>query len=187
MATIPQLGYALLGLLQGKPSSGYDLRKIFSSTSMRTYSDSPGSIYPALLRLEKQKLIRGSIESGSRRRQVFRVTPKGLAELKQWITAPVTLEDVVRFPDSVLLRFAFSETVVGPAASLELLRSLADALTSQIATLQQEYELLKKIAPTSGRLAFECGLQGTKSLLNWAQSGITTYESLLGKKRGGTS
>ena len=94
MSTIPQLGYALLGLLQGKPSSGYDLRKIFSSTSMRTYSDSPGSIYPALLRLEKQKLIRGSIESGSRRRQVFRLTPKGLAELKQWITAPVTLEDV---------------------------------------------------------------------------------------------
>ena len=55
---IPSLGYALLGLLQGKPSSGYDLRKIFSSTSMRTYSDSPGSIYPALLRLEKQGLMK---------------------------------------------------------------------------------------------------------------------------------
>ena len=31
---IPSLGYALLGLLQ-KPSSGYDLRKVFSSTSMK--------------------------------------------------------------------------------------------------------------------------------------------------------
>jgi DNA-binding PadR family transcriptional regulator len=30
-----------------KPSSGYDLRKIFSSTSMKTYSGSPGAIYPA--------------------------------------------------------------------------------------------------------------------------------------------
>ena len=35
---IPSLGYARLGLLQ-KPSSGYDLRKVFSSTSMKTYSD----------------------------------------------------------------------------------------------------------------------------------------------------
>lgn len=186
MATIPQLGYALLGLLQGKPSSGYDLRKIFSSTSMRTYSDSPGSIYPALLRLEKQGLIRGSIETGSRRRQVFRLTPKGLNELRKWITAPVTRDDVVRFPDSVLLRFAFSEIVVGPAASLELLRSLANALKAQVATLREEYEAFPKAVPTSGRLAFECGLQGTKTLLKWAQSAITTYETQLGRKRGGT-
>jgi DNA-binding PadR family transcriptional regulator len=61
---IPSLGYALLGLLQ-KPSSGYDLRKVFSSTSMKTYSDSPGAIYPALRRLEHRGLVRGTIEEGS--------------------------------------------------------------------------------------------------------------------------
>ena len=60
---IPSLGYALLGLLQ-KPSSGYDLRKVFSSTSMKTYSDSPGAIYPALRRLEHRGLVRGTIEEG---------------------------------------------------------------------------------------------------------------------------
>ena len=40
---------------------------------MKTYSDSPGAIYPALSRLEKQGLIRGTIEQGSglRRRQMF--------------------------------------------------------------------------------------------------------------------
>jgi Transcriptional regulator PadR-like family len=63
-AKIPCLGYALMGLLQGKPSSGYELRKLFSSASMRTYSDSPGAIYPALRRLEHQSLIRGTIEEG---------------------------------------------------------------------------------------------------------------------------
>ena len=85
---IPALGYALLGLLQENPYSGYDLRHFFSSTSMKTYSDSPGSIYPALGRLEKQGLIRGTVEQGSglRRRQIFRLTPKGLSELRQWIT-----------------------------------------------------------------------------------------------------
>src|SRR5580704_12277438 len=69
---IPTLGYALLGLLHQKPASGYDLRKIFSSTSLKSYSDSPGAIYPALGRLEKQGLIRGTVEevSGLRRRQI---------------------------------------------------------------------------------------------------------------------
>src|SRR5689334_25154030 len=94
---IPALGYALLGLLNGKPASGYDLRKIFSSTSMRSYSDSPGAIYPALGRLEKQGLIRGTIEKGAglRRRQVFNVTAKGLAELKKWIVRPITRDDQI--------------------------------------------------------------------------------------------
>src|SRR5271169_983806 len=122
---IPALGYALLGLLQ-KPSSGYDLRKVFSSTSMKTYSDSPGAIYPALARLEKAGLIRGAIEEGSgmRRRQIFRLTPKGLAELKKWITRPVTPEDLVWGQQEIMLRFAFSEIAVGPAAAIELLQSL---------------------------------------------------------------
>jgi DNA-binding PadR family transcriptional regulator len=55
-AKIPCLGYALMGLPQGKPWPGYELRKIFSSTAMRTYSDSPGAIHPALRRLEHHRV-----------------------------------------------------------------------------------------------------------------------------------
>ena len=184
---IPALGYALLGLLQ-KPSSGYDLRKVFSSTSMKTYSDSPGAIYPALNRLEKQGLIRGTIEEGSglRRRQVFRLTPKGVSELKQWITRPLTREDLVRGQQEIMLRFAFSETVLGPAASLDLLRSLKGALASYVDALHEEFEIIKSVVPASGRLAFECGIRGTECLLEWTRYAIATYEKE-GRKRGSTS
>jgi PadR family transcriptional regulator, regulatory protein AphA len=186
-ANIPSLGYALLGLLQ-KPSSGYDLRKVFSSTSMKTYSDSPGAIYPALGRLEKAGLIRGSIEerSGLRRRQVFRLTPKGLSELKQWITSPVTREDLVWGQQDIMLRFAFSETVLGPAASIDLLQSLEVALTSYIAALREEFEVIKPVVPVSGRLAFECGIRGTECLLEWTHNALATYEKEE-KRNGGTS
>src|SRR5665811_137153 len=171
---IPSLGYALLGLLQ-KPSSGYDLRKVFSSTSMKTYSDSPGAIYPALGRLEKAGLIRGAIEEGSglRRRQVFRLTPKGLSELKQWITRPVAREDLVRGQQDIMLRFAFSETVLGPAASINLLESLEAALTTYIDALREEFEIIKPVVPASGRLAFECGIRGTECLLDWTQYALS--------------
>jgi PadR family transcriptional regulator AphA len=184
---IPSLGYALLGLLQ-KPSSGYDLRKVFSSTSMKTYSDSPGAIYPALGRLEKAGLIRGAIEEGSgmRRRQVFRLTPKGLSELKQWIACPITREDLVRGQQDIMLRFAFSETVLGPAASINLLQSLETALTSYIDALREEFEIIKPVVPASGRLAFECGIRGTECMLDWTQYALATYEKE-GKRKGGTS
>src|SRR5579872_6631577 len=184
---IPALGYALLGLLQ-QPSSGYDLRKVFSSTSLKSYSDSPGAIYPALARLEKAGLIRGTVEEGSglRRRQVFRLTPKGLSELKQWITRPVTREDLVRGQQEIMLRFAFSETVLSPAASIHLLESLEIALKSYIGALREEFEVLKPMVPASGRLAFECGIRETECLLDWAHYALATYEKE-GKRKGGTS
>jgi DNA-binding PadR family transcriptional regulator len=174
---IPALGYALLGLLQMKPASGYDLRKIFSSTSMKTYSDSPGAIYPALSRLERQGLIRGRIERGSglRRRQVFRPTPKGLTELEAWIIRPVAVDDLVRGQQDIMLRFAFSESAVGRAATLTLLQSLEIALNSLVPALHKEFDAMKNLAPTSGRLAFECGVRGYESLAAWTRHAIATY------------
>ena len=74
MAKIPSLGYALLGLIEQKPASGYDLRKIFSSTSMKYYSDSPGAIYPALGRLEQQGLLRGTIDIASKAKAGTEIT-----------------------------------------------------------------------------------------------------------------
>lgn len=182
---IPSLGYALLGLLQ-KPSSGYDLRKTFSSTSMKTYSDSPGAIYPALARLEKQGLIRGKVEQGSgmRRRQLFRLTPKGLSELKTWITRPITRDDLLWGQQEIMLRFAFCDTTAGPAAAIALLKSLEAALKTYIPALHEELQTIQSIVPLSARLAFECGVQATETLLEWTRSAIATYEK---EGKGGTS
>ena len=183
-AKIPALGYALLGLLQPKPASGYDLRKIFSSTSMKIYSDSPGAIYPALNRLEKRALIRGTIEQGSglRRRQTFRVTAKGLSELRRWITQPVTREDLVRGQQEIMLRFAFSENAVGSSAAIELLRSLRAALKPHVQALHEELSATGAMMPTSARLAFECGVRGNQALLEWAGYALTAYEKTTTRK-----
>jgi len=175
---IPSLGFVLLGLLQQKASSGYDLRKALSSTAMKTYSDSPGAIYPALRRLEKHGLIRGSAENraGSRRRRVFRMTRKGLAALKKWIALPVTQEDLVRGQQEIMLRFALSEPTAGPAAALALLRSLQNVLKAYIPVLQDQLNSTRSILPTSGRLAFEYGIQGYKALLEWSRFAAASYE-----------
>ena len=152
---------------------------------MKSYSDSPGAIYPALGRLQKQGLIRGTIEEGAgmRRRQVFRVTAKGLAELKKWIARPVTRDEMVRGPQEFILRFAFSEMVVGSASAVELLHSLEGVLQEYVASLNEELKALPAMMPSSGRLAFECGVRGNQSLLEWTRNALTTYE----RKKGGRS
>ncbi|HWY19767.1 MAG TPA: PadR family transcriptional regulator [Candidatus Acidoferrum sp.] len=174
---ISKLGYALLGLLQQQPSSGYALRKIFSSTAMTTYSDSPGAIYPALQRLEQKGLIRGSIEqsSGLRRRQIFRLTPHGLAALKKWINRPLVRADVIRGLDEVMLRFAFSQQAVGAPGSVRLLKSLSIELTSYLPGLREQLTVNKEAMPTSGRLALESGLRSYECLLEWTKYALATY------------
>ncbi|MHC4537428.1 MAG: PadR family transcriptional regulator, partial [Planctomycetota bacterium] len=51
--SISTLSLAVLGLIAQKPHSGYDLRKVFSTTPLGHFSSSPGAIYPALKRIEK--------------------------------------------------------------------------------------------------------------------------------------
>ncbi|HUA16200.1 MAG TPA: PadR family transcriptional regulator [Verrucomicrobiae bacterium] len=186
MRNISPLGYALLGLLQQNPASGYDLRKIFASTSMKTYSDSPGAIYPALRRLEKQGLIRGTIEEGNglRRRQVFHLTAKGLGELKKWIRLPIGRDDLASGLKMVMLRFAFSERAIGPFASLEILKSMETALGPHVQDLEAKLEEIRPVSPTSGRLALECGIRSYESLLQWTGYAISIYENQL---KGGRS
>ena len=109
-------------------------------------------------------------------------TPEGLAELKKWIVRPITRDDMVRGPQEVMLRFAFSEMVIGPEAAITLLRALEVELQAYVAALQEELKAFPALMPTSGRLAFECGVRGNESLLAWTRHALTTYE----KKKGDT-
>lgn len=178
---IPLLGYALLGLLSDEPSSGYDVRKMFSTTPMGTFSDSPGAIYPALKRLEASGLIRGEIENrgGLRRRKVFRPTTAGTRELKRWLSHPVTRDNVVRGMDELMLRFSFMDGVMGPDASAKFLNGLERELNTYIRTLKEYLAVNKATMPLSGSLALESGIRGYEAQVEWARSGVLAY-----KKRG---
>jgi len=71
----------LLGILDQNPCSGYDLRKQFISSPFQHFSDSPGSIYPALRRLTKWAWIearRLQEKAGVRHQQKG---PRGLCRL----------------------------------------------------------------------------------------------------------
>ncbi|HTV06280.1 MAG TPA: PadR family transcriptional regulator [Acidobacteriaceae bacterium] len=172
------LGFALLGLLEQQPMSGYDLRKIFASSAMGSFSDSPGAIYPALGRLEERGLVRGTLEgsSGLRRRRVYRVTPKGAAAFKAWLKKPVTRDDVVRHSNHLMLRFAFMDLSLGAEHAVRFLRQLSAELKGYLPGLRGYLAAQGSEMPLSSRLALEFGMQQYKTLLKWAKDSIALYE-----------
>jgi DNA-binding PadR family transcriptional regulator len=175
--TITLLGRALLGLLQDRPASGYDLRKIFTETPMGSFSDSPGAIYPALERLEAKKLVRGRVESGPglRQRKIFHLTAAGLKELTTWLTAPVEEQDVVRRMNELMLRFAFLDRAVGEEATLRFLQSLEAELRNYVPKIKRFFKDHAVAMPTSGRLALEAGVLGYEARLRWTVHAISVY------------
>lgn len=174
---IALLGHVLLGLLQQGPAAGYDLRKLFATTPLMTFSDSPGAIYPALRRLERQGFIKGAVEQGSglRQRRVFRLTRAGVRELKRWLTLPVTRDDIVHRPDQLVARFGFMDDAVGPAGSVRLLQQLQRELTSYLPELRDYAERNGPGMPLSARLALDSGVRSHEALLEWSRAALATY------------
>jgi len=171
------LGYALLGLLHQQALSGYDLRKIFTSTPIGGFSDSPGAIYPALRRLEERGLVRGEVPKSNslRKRRVFRITSRGLASFKAWQSKPIVREDMIRRVGELLLRFAFMDQTFGPKRSVAFLREFAKQLSSYVPSLREHLDTHATEMPLSGRLALEMGIQEYEAWLEWARKSIARY------------
>lgn len=173
------LEVALLGLVhQSQPCSGYDLRKVMAHTPMGTFSDSPGAIYPALGRLEKLGFIHGRVAETSalRRRKLYRLTERGAEALQRWLRKPVGRSDIVRGLRDLSLRFAFMESVLGPAACVTFLEALVSELADYVPTLREHAKAQKSNMPRSGRLALEGGILGYEAQLAWARMALRHYK-----------
>jgi DNA-binding PadR family transcriptional regulator len=174
---ISVLGYALMGLIHHKPSSGYDLRKTFAETAMGNYSSSPGAIYPALERLESSGLICGVVEDTARlrRRRLYRLTRKGHAELTKWLSRPIEQNDVSRGVSELMLRFAFMDRAVGADAAVAFLQNFRAGLLAYISGLNAYFRVNAERMPLSGRLALQCGIRSFRSLHAWTGDAIRAY------------
>ncbi|UCD49996.1 MAG: helix-turn-helix transcriptional regulator [Phycisphaerales bacterium] len=176
---ISTLSLALMGLIVQQPQSGYDIRKTFATTPMGHFSNSPGAIYPALKRLEKDGWIRGKVDDAQalRPRKVYEMTPRGRGVLKRYLRRPVTRDDVIWRMDDLMLRFALMDGIVGRAATLGFLDSLARELEAYVAHLRSFLADVGASMPAVGRLAMEQGIESYAVNAAWARRAIKELET----------
>ncbi len=168
------LEFALMGLLDQAPRSGYDLRKLFSSTPLQHFSNSPGSIYPALRRLEGRKWIVASLPDGARGRQEFRLNARGRGAFIAWLKSPVTEEDIIWDSGELMLRFAFMGQALLPADAKAFLGALAREMETYLVSLERfEAENGSWISLT-GRLAFQQGVALYRTKACWVREALKT-------------
>lgn len=182
--TPTNLEFALLGLLHSAPQSGYDLRKVFAETAMGNYSSSPGAIYPALKRLERRQLIEGEVDRtvSLRPKKMFRPTTTGAAVFREWLLREISLEDVRRNLDELILRFAFYSTLDDAGSTRHFLEVLARRVDEYLQELLTQRAMMSRLEGSAGevpihaRMAFEFGIEQYRAWGRWARRAMKRFE-----------
>ncbi|MFJ5264865.1 PadR family transcriptional regulator [Streptomyces sp. NPDC088387] len=142
------LQHALLGVLEARPMSGYDLVRFFDGSSGYIWAAPQSQIYPTLRRMEQAGFITGDDEQRGPRltRTVYSVTDKGLDELRDWLGTPPRAQPV---RDPLLLQ-ALHFDMIEPDRANEVLEQFineqdaaaAEAEAHRDRLLRQETPLL---------------------------------------------
>jgi DNA-binding PadR family transcriptional regulator len=178
------LEHAILGLLHQQPMSGYALRKVFATTPMSHFSDSPGSIYPALGRLRRRGLVTSTVQKKQslRPRQVFRLSSAGLKALSAWVSLPVSREEVTAAAGEVMLRFVFAEQVLGAAAAVRFLESYERSLADYVPELERYCESATPSMLLGAQLALRNGVAAHRTQLQWVRDAIREFRRAIPRK-----
>jgi len=104
--------FAILGLLDAQPRSGYDLKKIIAESDLFYWSGNNNQIYNSLVSLHNAGLV--SVETFQQEslppRKVYSITPAGQSELRQWL---LTDPEPPEIRDPFLIQLAWADQLHG--------------------------------------------------------------------------
>jgi DNA-binding PadR family transcriptional regulator len=143
------LPHALLGLLNYRPTTGYELKATFTNSIHFFWDATLPQIYRTLKQMERSGWLKVTVEhqDGKPSRKVYRVTEEGGKELHRWLTEPLEMPE----PRSAMLIKVFFGNQMDPAQ----FAAQFEALQKYHANLLERYE--KEIIPVIERYAEATG------------------------------
>ena len=77
--------YAILGILNVSPGTGYDIKKYCDTVLSGFWHENFGHIYPTLKKMLIDKLVEIVESETSEKKIQYQITPKGRLELESWL------------------------------------------------------------------------------------------------------
>jgi DNA-binding PadR family transcriptional regulator len=163
------LRHCILGLLNLRPLSGYDLKKSFDGSVNHFWRADQSQIYRTLDRLVADGRVEVTVQpqEGRPDRKEHRITPSGQQELAHWLRSPLTAE-VTREP--FLARLFFLGDLGDEHAVGDLLRERREQVRQARDRLLQVGEASPEPTDLAGRLrmaTLHYGLEHAEAELQW--------------------
>jgi len=143
---------AILGLLSWRPSSGYELKKIFENSPYLYWSGNNNQIYKSLLQLQKDGLITYETihQDGAPSKKIYSVTKTGMAELKDWI---ISASEPPEFKKPFLIQLAWADMLSKDELG-QLLVKYEKEIETQLTHQKEKYDREKDWPNRSQRETF---------------------------------
>ena len=138
--------FAILGLLNWQPMSGYDIKKMVEIALSYFWSESYGQLYPTLNRLVDEGLAKKKLarRHEKRERYVYSITPKGRRALQAWLLGESELPKV---RDEFKLKF-FLTAQMSPSQGTRLLEQYRSKLRERHEIYLDSEKILSAAAQT---------------------------------------
>lgn len=175
--------HAVMSCLYKKPSSGYDLSKMFDGTGNFYWAATHTQIYRTLSELDSTGLIKSeTIEQElSPNKKVYYLTENGKKELFKWLNSEIEIEPI---RDKYQLQFSFQyflsdmEIIKNMEARIKKLEDRLSSLRSS-----EYYKDLKNVENEKERLlkylSLEYGVGIYEYELQWLKKGLTRFKELI--------
>ena len=172
------LDHAILGFLNHRPYTGYDLKRLFDRSIRHFWPADQSQIYRTLSRLAKQGLVEVEVVPQDNRpsRKVHRITQAGREEFRDWLGGKPR-EEEIREPFLIQIFFAgllpdeeAIEILEAKAQELrELLRHFNYVNDEPIDKQQEEHPARERYF---WYLTLDHGLWMTQAALDWMEDAI---------------
>ena len=184
MKKLTPTSYALLGLLDRKPWSAYELNTHMQTSVLRAFWPRAAShVYSEPKKLVDLKLVSASqAQRNGRGRTVYTILPEGRRALKEWLGAPT--ESYFTMSHEAMLKFLYAAS-----ASREVLEENLDAIEKSmvdearavlegVKLMTEELETIEGLPYNGMALKFLADV--LEAQVNWAREVRTDLASLKG-------
>lgn len=193
MPKINKTKYAILGILNLKPSSGYDIKKYCDLSFSHYWNENFGSIYPMLKRMEMEGMVNKKTEQneGKPSRIIYSITEKGKSEFDEWMLTP-TEEKSTRRERLLKLAFANPREENNREIIMEMFERQKAVIQQKLDEyLQIENDIAKDdpLTETNGIslrvIALRCLIAESRAQIQWCEESVEAIKNMKSKSKNG--
>ena len=187
------LPHALLGLIQYRPATGYELKAAFDGSIHFFWNATLPQIYRTLSRMEADGWVTSRVEHQAKKpsRRVFSLTAAGVTEFQRWLAEP---PDKIEFRNPVLVKLFFGRQM-SPELFTAQLRRWQESHAALLARFESEIDpVIERYAESTGatqdaaywRICLDYGKHHSRMVKDWCERVLTarTARKKQGKAHG---
>ena len=183
------LPHALLGLLNYRPATGYELKATFTNSIHFFWDATLPQIYRTLKQMEESRWLNVTVEhqDGKPSRKIYQVTEAGRKELRRWLGEPLEMPEP---RNAMLIKVFFGNQMDSTQFAAHL-----KELQKYHADLQETYDreiipVIEHYAEVTGayrdarywNLTLDFGRRHAKMVHDWCQAALSSLDQPEGGK-----